>query len=141
MARVFLGFSLLINVILVFILFTKFSSFETFVKLYLQRYHKNKVEQFTLLNPMNKNETIVFAGDSIIDYFNLSEFFDHGNLINRGIAGDTSQGLLARMHTVSDEKLAGKKFFFLIGTNQRIYRNLKHLFFLLSENSNRADKA
>ncbi|WP_207424634.1 GDSL-type esterase/lipase family protein [Desertivirga brevis] len=58
---------------------------------------------------------IVFLGNSITEHGEWQEVFDNHNIINRGIGGDNTFGVLARL----DEVLATKprKIFLLIGIN------------------------
>lgn len=76
-------------------------------------YWKHKVDQFRIL-PNPKGE-ICFLGDSITDGCNWTELTGNRKVTNRGISGDTAEGVLARI----DEITAGKpsKIFLLIGTN------------------------
>ena len=68
---------------------------------------------------MNKSARpggIVFLGDSITDFYRINEFFHDSYIINRGIGGDTTDGVLKRMpESVYD--LSPSKVFILIGTN------------------------
>jgi len=76
-------------------------------------YWKHKVDQFRML-PNPKSE-ICFLGDSITDGCNWTELIQNLKVTNRGIGGDTAQGVLDRI----DEVTAGKpaKIFLMIGTN------------------------
>jgi lysophospholipase L1-like esterase len=76
-------------------------------------YWKHKVDQFRML-PNPKGE-ICFLGDSITDGCNWTELIQNLKVTNRGISGDTAQGVLDRI----DEVTAGKpaKIFLMIGTN------------------------
>lgn len=76
-------------------------------------YWKHKVDQFRML-PNPKGE-ICFLGDSITDGCNWTELTGNLKVTNRGISGDTTQGVLDRI----DEVTAGKpaKIFLMIGTN------------------------
>lgn len=58
---------------------------------------------------------IVFLGDSITDGNEWNELFDHPNIINRGISGDTTEGILYRIDQIY--VLKPSKIFILIGTN------------------------
>jgi hexosaminidase len=58
---------------------------------------------------------IVFLGDSITDGCEWAELTGIPKCINRGISGDTSWGLLARLTEVTERKPA--KLFLMIGTN------------------------
>jgi lysophospholipase L1-like esterase len=76
-------------------------------------YWKHKVDQFRIL-PNPKGE-ICFLGDSITDGCCWTELIGNIKVTNRGIGGDTAQGVLDRI----DEVTAGKpsKVFLMIGTN------------------------
>ena len=58
---------------------------------------------------------IVFLGDSITDMLNFDEFLPSYGIINRGISGDTTKGVLGRLYEVIS--LRPRKLFILIGTN------------------------
>ncbi|WP_397445162.1 GDSL-type esterase/lipase family protein [Polaribacter sp. R77954] len=59
--------------------------------------------------------SIIFLGDSITEFCNWSELFGKNNIINRGISGDTLDGLLYRVDEVIERK--PKKIFLMIGIN------------------------
>lgn len=44
--------------------------------------------------------SFVFLGDSMIDYFKTDEYFENTNIVNRGIAGDTAAGILNRLDQI-----------------------------------------
>jgi len=82
------------------------------VKLYQRKI--NNV--FFELNENAEPGGIVFLGDSSSDFFRINEFFHGKYVINRGIGGDTTDGVLKRMpESVYD--LSPSKVFILIGTN------------------------
>ncbi len=58
---------------------------------------------------------MVFFGDSITQWGDWAEFFQSGKILNRGIAGDNSFGLLARVDEIIRHR--PKKVFILVGTN------------------------
>lgn len=58
---------------------------------------------------------IVFFGDSITQWGDWCEFFGKANILNRGIAGDNTNGLLARVDEVTRHQ--PKQLFILVGTN------------------------
>ncbi len=76
-------------------------------------YWKHRESQFRML-PNPKGE-ICFLGDSITDGCNWTELTGNMKVTNRGIGGDTAEGVLKRI----DEVTAGKpaKVFLMIGTN------------------------
>ena len=58
---------------------------------------------------------IVFLGDSITEFLDVDEYLPAYHIINRGIAGDTTSGVLRRLGGVV--ALKPRKLFLLIGTN------------------------
>jgi len=109
--------SLIINLILitVIIFFTiKGTSFiNEVVKNYVSDHYQQKSTMFEEM-PI-KNNSIVFLGDSIIEGANWDELFDNPNILNRGIGGDTSEGVLSRISEIT--RLQPTKLFIAIGTN------------------------
>jgi lysophospholipase L1-like esterase len=75
-------------------------------------YHQKKTHFENL--PNDKNE-IIFIGDSITDGCEWSEMFGNKKIKNRGISGDVTQGVLDRVHEITESK--PKKVFLMIGTN------------------------
>lgn len=75
------------------------------------------VSQFEEL-PVQAGDT-VFVGDSITEFGNWGDIFPGTHIRNRGIAGDETAGVLARL----DQVTAGKpgQVFLLIGTNDLTY--------------------
>ena len=107
------------------------------VKLYQNTIHK----VFFELNQCAKPGGIVFLGDSITDFFRLNEFFHGAYVINRGIGGDTTDGVLKRLpESVYD--LSPSKVFLMIGTNdladrkseQEIVNNIDRIVTAILEN-------
>lgn len=76
-------------------------------------YYQQRVSHFRTL-PIKQGE-IVFLGNSITDGAEWSELFDHPGIINRGISGDQTLGVLNRLDEVIRRKPS--KVFLLIGTN------------------------
>ncbi|SHI77797.1 GDSL-type esterase/lipase family protein [Propionispora hippei] len=62
---------------------------------------------------------IVFLGDSMTDEGNWSRLFPQYPVLNRGIGGDSTLGVLHRLQQVTDLKPA--KVFLMIGTNDLCY--------------------
>ena len=79
----------------------------------IDSYYAKKVKRFTAI-PRTTGR-IVFLGDSITDYVNFDEVLPSYNIINRGIAADTTSGVLRRLGEVIS--LKPSKLFLLIGTN------------------------
>lgn len=82
---------------------------------YSQRY-RARVSEFKAMNRTQGG--IVFLGDSLTDYVNFDDFFPF-QIINRGIAGDTTTGILSRLDEVISLKPG--KLFILVGTNDIAY--------------------
>lgn len=76
-------------------------------------YYKQKKSIFEMLP--NGADEIVFLGNSITDIGEWSEFFQNPKIKNRGISGDITIGVLARLDEVIESKPA--KVFLMIGIN------------------------
>ena len=76
-------------------------------------YWLQRASHFRLL-PNVKGE-IIFLGDSITEGCNWSEILQNPKIINRGISGDVSQGILDRLDEVTESYPA--KIFLMIGIN------------------------
>src|SRR5690606_20585530 len=76
-------------------------------------YYQQRVSHFRSL-PKHPN-SIVFLGNSITDGAEWSELFANSNIINRGISGDKTAGILNRLDEITNRKPL--KVFLLIGTN------------------------
>lgn len=57
----------------------------------------------------------LFIGDSITEGFDLSRHLNTDSLVNMGISGDVTSGIIKRLYLV--EKLQPKKVFIMIGIN------------------------
>ncbi|MHB1485876.1 MAG: GDSL-type esterase/lipase family protein [Saccharofermentanales bacterium] len=78
---------------------------------------KMRIEWFDALNQIADKNGIVFVGDSIIQEFCIQEMINSCIPVsNRGIGGDTSANVLARLNS-SILDLHPSKVFLLIGTN------------------------
>jgi lysophospholipase L1-like esterase len=80
---------------------------------YRSTYYEQKVTLFRLL-PDTKNE-IIFLGNSITDIGEWAEIWQNKHVKNRGISGDNTFGVLARLDEVLSSKPA--KVFIMIGIN------------------------
>ena len=76
-------------------------------------YWHQKASHFKTL-PNLENE-IVFLGDSLTDGCNWDEMFPNKNVVNRGISGDQTSGVLYRLDEVTESKPL--KVFLMIGVN------------------------
>ena len=63
----------------------------------------------------SREGAIVFLGDSITEGGAWNELFDNNNILNRGIGGDTTEGVLNRLDEVIRHQPT--KLFLMIGTN------------------------
>ncbi|MCX6222117.1 MAG: GDSL-type esterase/lipase family protein [Bacteroidia bacterium] len=98
----------LISIVLLFISLCSFAQLSKFGTYYDQR-----KSLFEIL-PDTKNE-IIFLGNSITDGSEWSELLGNQRAKNRGISGDTSEGVLFRLYQVTRAQPA--KVFLLIGIN------------------------
>ena len=76
-------------------------------------YYHQRVSFFNAM-PVTKNE-IVFLGNSITDGAEWAQLFNDTRVINQGISGDVTAGVLHRLNAVTNRKPS--KVFLLIGTN------------------------
>ena len=91
--------------------------------------------------PSSEND-IIFIGDSHIEYGLWSELFQNPNVKNRGIAGDTTEGVLSRIgYTIKGHPA---KVFIMAGINDignydaeldKIVRNYKNIINVIKNNS------
>ena len=81
-------------------------------------YYKKKIEKFADENcTVAPGETdVVFLGDSLTDFCPLDVYYPEWKTLNRGIAGDTTDGLLQRMSVCAYE-VEPKVVVLLIGDN------------------------
>ncbi|MCX5775404.1 MAG: GDSL-type esterase/lipase family protein [Firmicutes bacterium] len=75
----------------------------------------NRIDLFHAINRSAITGQTVFFGDSLTDFFPISEFFPGKVIYNRGITGDTTEQLLGRIDTVT--AIRPKAVFLQIGTN------------------------
>jgi lysophospholipase L1-like esterase len=87
-----------------------------FVDRIIRIYQRQIDTVFFELNKSAEPGGIVFLGDSITDFFRINEYFHGVYVINRGISGDTTDGVLFRLPE-SVYQLRPSKVFLMIGTN------------------------
>lgn len=75
-----------------------------------------KAKTFSQFVPYSEKGNIVFVGDSLTEFYNTDEFFHPLNPYNRGIASDTTDGVIARLQD-NVISLEPRKVFLQIGTN------------------------
>lgn len=88
----------------------------SFVDRIIQVYQRKIDTVFFELNKSSEPGGTVFLGDSITDFFRINEYFHGVYVINRGISGDTTDGVLFRLPE-SVYQLKPSKVFLMIGTN------------------------
>lgn len=76
-------------------------------------YYHQRVSHFKTL-PQTAGD-ILFVGNSITDGAEWSELFDEAHIKNRGISGDITAGVIARLEEITNRKPA--KVFLMIGVN------------------------
>lgn len=82
----------------------------------LSKNGSSKKEHYDELNLNASKNEVVFLGDSLTDFYDTDEFFHNVSSYNRGIAGDTTDGVLARLQS-NVICLNPSKVFLQIGTN------------------------
>ena len=85
----------------------------TYDSSYETTYYNQKVTLFNLL-PDTKNE-IIFVGNSITDIGEWAEIWQNKHVKNRGVSGDNTFGVIARLDEIVSSKPS--KIFIMIGIN------------------------
>ena len=111
----------------------------------MDQMYKLKVRNFHCLNALAKKGEIVFTGSSLCEQFPISEMLQNIEprirVYNRGIGGDVTEGLMARMDE-SVFELEPCKVFINIGTNdisrpgytrEKLYENYKKILLQIRE--------
>jgi lysophospholipase L1-like esterase len=83
---------------------------------FLQQYYKDKSAGFAEENKTLGEVDVAFIGDSLTDGYDLKTYYPDMKVINRGIGGDTTHGVLARLDTSVIEP-APRVIVMMIGTN------------------------
>ena len=83
---------------------------------FLQQYYKDKSANFAEENKTLGEVDVAFIGDSLTDGYDLETYYPEMKVINRGIGGDTTHGVLARLDTSIIEP-APRVVVMMIGTN------------------------
>lgn len=83
------------------------------VKPYALDHHQKRLEIFNS-EPIVKNK-IIFLGDSITEFGDWAKLLNDSTVINRGIAGDNTFGVLARLNDIINRQPS--KLFIHIGIN------------------------
>jgi len=88
-------------------------------------YYQHRVSQFELLSSA-KGKSIVMLGDSITDRGLWNELTQRNDVINRGISGDTTIGVLARVDSLNKRLRIA---FVMIGVNDLLKnRSVEYVF-------------
>lgn len=109
--------SIVLNVILLLVLVLIISFYPGYLQGYrksaINNHNERKVSHFNNL-PDTKNE-IIFLGASIVEGANWAEMFQNPNIKNRGIGGNKTADVLARLSEITASKPA--KIFIQCGFN------------------------
>ncbi|MBU1142605.1 MAG: hypothetical protein KKH92_03060 [Firmicutes bacterium] len=89
------------------------------IKKIIEEDYQRKVKKFEQMSEQGKATLI---GDSMVAYLNLSKFGLEKEMINQGIAGDTTLGVLNRVHLVS--RLNPKIVIISVGSNDMVLTDL-----------------
>jgi lysophospholipase L1-like esterase len=76
-------------------------------------FYRDKISHFETLG--NSESVIIFLGDSLTDLCEWAEVFQNNQIKNRGICGDTTDGVLNRLDEIVGAR--PKKLFIMIGIN------------------------
>ena len=81
--------------------------------MYDSPFYRDKKSHFETLPKIERK--IMFLGDSLTDLCEWAEILKDDQIINRGICGDTTDGILNRINNIVESK--PKKLFLMIGIN------------------------
>ena len=109
------------------LLITLFFIYSSIIFAQNPNYWTAKTSMYTVL-PNSEGE-IVLLGDSITDRCEWAELFENDNVINRGLSGDRTAGILERLGEVIESK--PEKIFIMIGVN-----DLRHNYTITSITEN-----
>ena len=113
MKRLLIGLSLALNLVFVAVAVALVMNVDSLVDNFLQSNRDRLSSQFEVLS--GTRAEVVFLGDSITQGGRWSELFPGSGAVNRGIGGDTTADLLARLDQVL--ALQPAKLFVMIGIN------------------------
>jgi lysophospholipase L1-like esterase len=77
--------------------------------------YANRSSMYKTLSSDRENGRIVFLGDSLTANINWDELLEDDSILNRGIGGDTTKGILKRLDNIIS--LEPKKLFIMVGIN------------------------
>lgn len=115
MKKIAIGLSITLNFIILSIVIWVWSgsALNFLVSFFSQPKHERWVSQFEVIG-VQPGDT-VFLGDSITEGGSWDELFPKSKVRNRGIGGDVTTGVLARLNQITDGQPA--QIFLMIGTN------------------------
>lgn len=87
---------------------------------YFRKHTANKASDFKFLDRFALENPVVFLGDSLTDFYPVNEFMPYGDILNRGIAANTTKDVENRLNEVLGLKPAA--VFLQIGINDFIYQ-------------------
>ena len=105
--------SLVLNGLFILLAITAWFKFQVYWKNFVERHIERRVTLFDNLPPCA--DCLVFVGDSIIEGANWAELLETPKALNRGIASDTSEGVLGRLEQIY--ALKPVSVFLMIGVN------------------------
>ena len=105
--------SVALNLLAVIAALSMWSNSSNLILGFLEKNHARKISFFEIF-PINSND-VVFLGDSITQGGEWAELFPDLSVKNRGIGGDTTTGVLQRLHQVTDGQPSA--LYIQIGTN------------------------
>jgi lysophospholipase L1-like esterase len=115
MKKVAIALSITLNLVILatLIWFLSGGGVGLFVRYFIEPTHQRWLSQFEVLE-VQPGDT-VFLGDSITEGGSWHELFPESHVRNRGIGGDVTSGVLARLEQITKGRPA--QVFLLIGTN------------------------
>lgn len=116
---VFAAVSLLLNVVFAVTaaVFVSKGYYRRYLKPYLRDYYIDRYTHFRSIDA--KSGAIVFIGDSLTDRCEWAELFGRCDIVNRGIDGDTTDGVLDRLGEITARRPA--RIFIMIGGADILY--------------------
>lgn len=85
---------------------------------YYNRLMNTRIDDFNIFSAFVRKGGVVFLGDSLTDFFRIKDYFPEIDGYNRGIAGNTTEQVLARLYQVRE--MEPYAVFLLIGANDLI---------------------
>ncbi len=85
------------------------------IKALIKADYERKIKAFEQVNRFNQT---IIIGDSMVAYLNLSSYRLNDQVINQGIAGDTTEGVMYRLNLV--KRLKPKSVILSIGSNDLV---------------------